>query len=416
MRRAFTRVVFIALLCALLPLPAAANTTVGDLGRVTARAALVIDTRTNQVLFARNPHRKLPPASTTKLLTAILAVERGRLDQRIAVSRYASSMPPTKVWLQPGWTPTLRDLLYAMLMRSANDASVAIAEGIGGSVSAFARLMNERARLLGATDSNFANPNGLPNSRHYSSAADLAKIVRTALKTPGLRTVLSTPTKTIRLNSASTKGLVVRTTNRMISRRDFRVIGKTGYTRLAKRCFAGAASGPDRDVIVVVLGSSNLWGDLDLLLDFAMRPAPSAPDWSEETGWRQAQAPRAPAEKAAPETASAPRPEPKAEPSEAAKAESSASAIAQGDTGPNRLNPRFVYHIQLASLKSRTLANDLLKRVSRQGYNVVVEPVAGSGTYRVVVRDFANRAIARRVARQLGRELNLEPQIIAVRG
>jgi len=382
---------FFVLALATSGLPATATTTLGDLSRVTARSAVVIDTSSNRVLFARNPHRRLPPASTTKLLTAIIAMERGELDRRVAVSRYASSMPPTKVWLRPGWTPTLRDLLYAMLLRSANDASIAVAEGLGGSVPNFARMMNARARDLGATDSNFMNPNGLPNSRHHSSAADLAKIVKVAIKNPDLRTILSTPEKTVRLNSASRKGVVVRTTNRMIARDDFRVIGKTGYTRLAKRCFAGAASVDGKEVVVVVLGSSNLWSDLELLIDFALRPAASrSPQWKAETGWRQARLP-------APE----PRPQP---------------PIAQGDTGGDRPGPRFVFHVQLASLKSQTLANDLLKRVSRLGYNATVEPSEGQATYRVVVRDLASRTIARRVARHLGREFHIDPQIIAVRG
>jgi len=97
--------------------PGYAATTLGDLSRVTARSAMVLDASTNQVLFARNPNKRLPPASTTKLLTAILAMEHGRLDRRLAVSRYAASMPPTKVWLRPGWTPTTRDLMYSMLLR-----------------------------------------------------------------------------------------------------------------------------------------------------------------------------------------------------------------------------------------------------------------------------------------------------------
>jgi D-alanyl-D-alanine carboxypeptidase len=382
--------VFVALTLAGGAAPGFAVTTLGDLSRVTARSAVIIDTSTNQVLFARNPNKRLPPASTTKLLTAILAMERGRLDRRLAVSRYAASMPPTKVWLRPGWTPTTHDLLYSMLLRSANDASVTIAEGLGGSVPNFARMMNARARELGATNSNFMNPNGLPNPRHYSSAADLAKIVRTAIGKPSLRNIMSTPTKTVHLNTASRKAMVVRTTNRMISRSDFRVIGKTGYTRLAKRCFAGAATSDGREVIVVVLGSTNLWGDLELLIDFALRPAARAPQWQTETGWRQALAPK---------------PKPKARPQ-----------IAQGDTTRDRASARFVYHVRLPALKSRTLANDLLKRVSRLGYSAAVEPTGGNAAFRVVVRDLASRAIARRVARQLGAEFHLEPQIIAVRG
>jgi D-alanyl-D-alanine carboxypeptidase len=387
-----------------LPLSAsAAATTIGDLSRVTARAALVVDSSTGQVLFARNPNQRLPPASTTKLVTAILALESGRLDRKVRISKGAAAMPASKLWLGTGWTMSVRDLTYAILLKSANDAAVALAEGLAGSVPNFARFMNQRVQALGAVDSNFVNPNGLPDSRHYSSAADMARIVDVALQTPGMRQILSTKKKTIRPHSGSTKAISLRTTNRLLGNRSFDLIGKTGYTRAAKRCFAGAASSQGRQVIVVVLGSNNLWTDLDLLINFGLQPPPPTQDWSDETGWRQALAPKAQdsakLQPASPETIQV-RPVP------------------QGDTVNDTAEERFIFHVQLASLKSKTLAQDLLKEVSQRGYNVTILPSTSEGktAYLVLIRDFANRAIARRVARQLGRELNLSPQIIAVRG
>lgn len=389
-------------------LPATA-TTLGDLSRVTARAAIVVDNETDQVLFARNPNTQLPPASTTKLLTAVVAMKSGRLDRDVKVSKYASSMQPSKVWLQPGWSMNMRDLVYAMLLRSANDASVVVAEGLAGSVQNFSRRMNTTAKSLGAQRSNFVNPNGLPARGHYSTAADLAAIVRHALTVPGMRQIMSQRTKTIRPRSGSRRDIRLRTTNKLLGKRPYKLIGKTGYTRRAKRCFAGAASLNGREVLVVVLGSNDLWGDLELLVDYGLQPAGPAPDWSRETGWRQALAePSAPKKAKKTAVAAEPKREPEAEP----------EVIAQGDRGQVTSEPSFRFHVQVASLRSKRIAQDLLRRVTERGYNATLESVDHDGAilYRVVVREFADRVIARRVARDLSRELHLETQIVAVRG
>ncbi len=272
----------------------ASSTTLGDLSRVTARAAIVVDKDTDEVLFARNPSMPLPPASTTKLLTSVVAMKSGRLDRNVKVSKHASSMQPSKIWLQPGWTMNMRDLVYAMLLKSANDASVVVAEGLAGSVQNFSQRMNTTARSLGARGSNFVNPNGLPARGHYSTAADLAVIVRHALTIPGMRSMMSQSVKTIRPRSGSKRKITLRSTNKLLGKRSYKLIGKTGYTRRAKRCFAGAASLGGREVLVVVLGSNDLWGDLDLLVDYGLKPPAPAPDWSDNTGWRQALAPKAP--------------------------------------------------------------------------------------------------------------------------
>jgi D-alanyl-D-alanine carboxypeptidase (penicillin-binding protein 5/6) len=380
-------------------------TTLGDLSRVTARAAIVVDNETDQVLFARNPNTQLPPASTTKLITAVVAMKSGRLDRDVKVSKYASSMQPSKIWLQPGWSMNMRDLVYAMLLRSANDASVVVAEGLAGSVQNFSRRMNTTAKSLGAQRSNFVNPNGLPARGHYSTAADLAAIVRHALTIPEMRQIMSQRTKTIHPRSGSRRDIRLRTTNKLLGKRPYKLIGKTGYTRRAKRCFAGAASLNGREVLVVVLGSNDLWGDLELLVEYGLQPTGPAPDWSRETGWRQALAEPSTAKKPTKTTAAA---EPKREP----------EIIAQGDRGQITSEPSFRFHVQVASLRSKTIAQDLLRRVTGRGYTASLESVDQDGTtlYRVVVREFADRVIARRVARDLSRELHLETQIVAVRG
>ncbi len=387
---------------------AAGATTIGDLGRVTAKAAIVVDHQTGQVLFARNANMALPPASTTKLVTAMVAVKGNHMNRTVRVSRHASRMQPTKIWLQPGWTMNVRDLVYAILLRSANDASVAIAEGVSGSVTGFAREMNSTAKAIGARNSHFVNPNGLPARGHYSSAADMALIVSHALAQPELRQIMSTRTKQIRPVSGSRRNISFRTTNRLLGKRSYQLIGKTGYTRRAKRCFAGAASLAGREVLVVVLGSNDLWGDLELLIDYGLQPPGPTPDWSKQTGWRQALAPKE--KPSGNETARAkPREAPSAQPQR---------PVAQGDRSRIPSAPVFRYHVQVASLRSKTIAEDLSRQVAARGYPVAVESksVEGSVQYRVLVKDLADRVIARRVARELSRELRTETQIIAVRG
>lgn len=396
------RLGLVSLLTALALAAPAAATTRGDLSRVTAKAAVVVESGTGRVLFARNADMPLPPASTTKLVTAVVAMKSGRLDRNVRVSKYASSMQPSKIWLQPGWTMNMEDLVYAMLVRSGNDASVVVAEGLAGSVGNFSERMNTTMRSIGARNSNFVNPNGLPAQNHYSSANDLALLVRHAIAIPGMREILATRTKTITPQSGGTRAINMTTTNKLLGNRPFTLIGKTGYTRLAKRCFAGAASFEGREVIVVVLGSSNLWGDLDLLIEYGLRPPAPARDWTEMNGWRQARVAEPVVE---PRTASATRP-------------SAQRIIAQGDRGRIQAEPEFRFHVQVAALRSKTIAQDLLRKVSARGYSASIEPLASAGTtyYRVLVRDLADRVVARRVARDLSRDLQLETQIIAVRG
>ncbi len=396
----------------------ASATTIGDLGRVTARSAIIVDHQTGQILFARNPNMPLPPASTTKLMTAVVAMKSGRLDRNVKVSKKASRMPPSKAWLKAGWVMNMRDLVYAMMLKSANDASVVVAEGLSGSVTNFARRMNETAKDIGATRSHFVNPNGLPARGHHSTAADLAVIASHALAIPELRSIMSTRTKTIRPRNFKQQRVSLKTTNKLLGRRSFKLIGKTGYTRRARRCFAGAASFRGREVIVVVLGSNDLWGDLELLIDYGLEPPAPAPDWSAETGWRQALAPRAApddgGQRASAQVAlSAPSPS-----STRRDAAPQAPVVAEGDRGRINAEPRFFYHVQVASLRSKTIAEDLHRKVSARGYSATVEPVSkgGSTHYRVLVRNLADRVIARKIARDLSRELHLETQIIAVRG
>ena len=150
---------------------------------LTARAAVLMDAATGKILYQKEPDLRLPPASTTKVMTAILTLESGRsFQETLPVSKEATRVPASKLYLQPGQSLSIQELLYGIMLASANDASMVLAEGIAGSVERFAELMTKKAHDIGATNSNFTNPHGLTAADHYSSAKDLAIIFRYAMK------------------------------------------------------------------------------------------------------------------------------------------------------------------------------------------------------------------------------------------
>jgi len=236
--------------------------------RITAKAAVVVDGTTGEILWARDPHRALPPASTTKILTTVLALESGRLDRSFGVSAVAAAQEPSKLGLRAGQQVQLEDLTYALMLKSANDASVVVAEGLAGSVREFADLMNARARALGATGSNFANPHGLPNGEHVATPYDMALILRHALTVPGFRELAGTRTKVIQVSDSKVRQMSVYSKNRLLSGYFVPVLGKTGYTRAAGRCFAGAAELNGRKVVTVVFNAPDMWGDTRRLMEY----------------------------------------------------------------------------------------------------------------------------------------------------
>src|SRR5918996_2456920 len=156
----------------------------------SAAAALIMDAATGEVLYEKNAHIPLPMASTTKVMTALLGVERLRPHEVIRISAYAASMSPSKLYLRPGELVRADDLLQAILLKSANDASAALAEKISGSEKAFARAMTRRARELGAQNTHFENASGLPMDDHYSSVYDLALLLRYAMQRPDFAEIM----------------------------------------------------------------------------------------------------------------------------------------------------------------------------------------------------------------------------------
>jgi D-alanyl-D-alanine carboxypeptidase len=219
---------------------------------INAKAAVVMDAETGDILYSKNANQPVYPASTTKLMTAILLVQYLHPTDAVYVSEQAASQHRVRLGLRPGTVITADEALHAILMKSANDVAYAVAETIGGSQEGFARMMNVKARLVGCTSTNFVTPNGLHEDEHMSSARDIALILREALRYPEIVRVLQTKEYTA-------GGRLIRNGNRLIylDTSDFGEIigGKTGYTSKAMYCLAFAARQHGRVRISVVLGA-----------------------------------------------------------------------------------------------------------------------------------------------------------------
>ena len=164
---------------------------------ISAKSAILIDSSSGRVLYEHNSYEKLPMASTTKIMTGLLACESGKLNKTVKVSPFASGTEGSSLWLKVGEKLKLQELTYGLMLKSGNDAAVAIAEYLGGSVDAFTLLMNKRAREIGAVNTNFENPHGLDSDGHYTTAYDLALIAREAMKNEKFREIVSTKTYSI---------------------------------------------------------------------------------------------------------------------------------------------------------------------------------------------------------------------------
>lgn len=218
--------------------------------QLTARGAVLMDLTTGKVLYAKNPDEHLAPASTTKILTALIALEKGHLDDVITVGPNPPRVDGTRVYLVEGEQVTLENLLYGMLFNSGNDAALAIAEHYGGSAEGFARMMNEKAAALGAVNSHFVTPNGLPDPNHYTTARDLAVIARAAMQNETFRRIVATKTRPWHGKEWETS-LVNQ--NKLLWNYEGADGIKTGYTSEAHFTLVGSATRQGQTFIVVVL-------------------------------------------------------------------------------------------------------------------------------------------------------------------
>ena len=228
------------------------------------------DARTGEILYEKNADTPRAAASTQKLLTALIVAESGFLDQRVMVQPIDTLAEPVRLNIKPGDTYQRIDLLRALLVKSPNDVARCLARDNAGSIELFAEKMNAKARALGATHSNFVNPNGLPMPGQYSTARDLSIIARAAYANPTIRSIVCLPQLVFRYANGRTREL--ENTNKVLKRLPYCNGMKTGYTEAAGHCLIASGARPGRDIIVVVLGDSKagVWQDASALLSWGL--------------------------------------------------------------------------------------------------------------------------------------------------
>lgn len=232
--------------------------------KINAKSGILIEVNTGRVLFSYNSNMKLPMASTTKIMTALLAIEYGNLDDLVIIKRSSVGIEGSSIYLKEGESIRLRDLLYGLMLRSGNDAAMAIAEHIGGTVDNFIKLMNRKAKELGAINTNFTNPHGLHDENHYTTAYDLALITREALKKKEFRDIVK-----------SKVWIADRDKNKYFYNKNktlWQYKGgdgvKTGYTKKAGRCLVSSATRNGMQLVAIVLDDHSWFNDCYKLLDY----------------------------------------------------------------------------------------------------------------------------------------------------
>ncbi len=231
-------------------------------------AAILINAKSGQVIYAFQPDQPLPMASTTKIMTALITLEQvSSLAEPVVISENAVRVDGTRVYLEPEEIQTVENLLYASLLNSANDSAAALGEYIGqGSPENFALLMNQRAAKIGMPNTHFSNPTGLTEENHYSSARDIANLSRVAMQNPKFRETVSTQTRPWYGEKYESNLINL---NRLLWTYPGATGVKTGYTRAAKNCLVAAAERDGQELITVILGScGDIWAQAATLLDY----------------------------------------------------------------------------------------------------------------------------------------------------
>ncbi|MGH7830349.1 MAG: SPOR domain-containing protein [Candidatus Binatia bacterium] len=364
---------------------------------MTARAAFLMDGTTGEVLYQREPDLPLPPASTTKIVAAIVALESGSLKGIVPVSRTATRVPSSKIGLRPGQAMSIRDLLYGLLLSSANDASLVLAEGIAGSVAHFAEMMTRKAREIGAKNSHFVNPHGLTAPGHYSTARDMALLFNYAIKHPEFRKIIQTKTSSVRLISTGkakrpmARQITLRSHNRLLWGFDGAIGGKTGYTIAAQKTFVGGASRNGTTLIVSVLGSRNLWGDTKKLLEYGFDTHQGV-------------------------TVASTAPSPSLSNGHSLSVREKPSSPLFSWEEEQRVQSSNGYFLQVASFRERERAESLQKKIIEDGYRAYVEAAPldnGETAYRIRVGPYPQLAYAQEVAREIEKENGFRAIIVS---
>ena len=234
---------------------------------VSARGAVLMEASSGEVAFGQNENARLPMASTTKIMTALVALESMDPKTPVTIPPEAVGIEGSSIYLVTGEVLTLEQLLYALLLESANDAAAAIALAVSGSIEAFAEAMNQRAAQLGLTDTHFVNPHGLDDENHYTTARELALIAKAALEIPLFREICSTERKTIPLHGEEGTRLLLNH-NRLLGSYEGCIGVKTGYTKRTGRCLVSAARRDGVTLIAVTLNAPDDWRDHTAMLDY----------------------------------------------------------------------------------------------------------------------------------------------------
>ncbi len=239
---------------------------------VKAKSVYLVDTLTGQVIFERNKNKPYPPASTVKLMTALLAYElKGGIDGKMLIDSTDTRVEPSHVPLIPGETVAIRDLFRALLVGSDNDTALAIARFAGGSYQRFVLLMNDRALRLGCERTRFVNPNGLPASGQFTTAVDLMKIFEATMKVSDLRRICQLPSFVLETKAGRQ---IVKNHNKLLGVYPGMGPAKTGWTYASRHTYAAAATREGRELHLIILNSPNKWIDAQTLFDFGFANLP----------------------------------------------------------------------------------------------------------------------------------------------
>ena len=232
---------------------------------ISASSAVVIDARSGEVLFEKNADTNKGMASTTKIMTAIVALENGNAKDIVKVSGKAASVEGSSMYLKAGERISLENLIYGLMLVSGNDAATAIAEHIAGDEEKFAKLMNKKAKEIGAINTHFTNPHGLSDDEHYTTAKDLAKITAYGLKNPVFAQIVKTVSKTVEREELGKTVLVNH--NKLLKTYDGCIGVKTGFTKATGRCLVSATERDGIKLVCVTLNAGDDWNDHKKMCD-----------------------------------------------------------------------------------------------------------------------------------------------------
>lgn len=267
-KRSKAGIILVSLFC-LLFFPT--NLSYASMLNVSAKSAILIEQESGRILFEKDAYTKRRIASITKIMTAILAVESGKLDDKVKISSKSVDIEGSSIYLKEGEIITLEDLVYGLMLRSGNDAAIAIANHVGGSVEGFVYMMNEKAKAIGMKDTVFSNPHGLDDSEnHYSTAYDMALLMKYAMKDETFQKISSTEKYKTKKSDGESWGRLWKNKNKLVTGLyEYSTGGKTGYTKRANRTLVSTASKNDMDLIAVTLDAPDDWNDHIALFESA---------------------------------------------------------------------------------------------------------------------------------------------------